>query len=229
MRGDGGRADIDRETEHRLVQPGPHADDLLLPVYRDRHLPRSRPQRPLQNLQHGQIAGEILEVPFPLERLEQAAKIAGRIVHVGLFDLHVMQADHRIQLDGARIGLLAHHLPMHLTARGHVDHDIGEHPRRARQTPSCGERRTLREPLLGLAELGQARRRGRHAELGELALGHQDLAAAAERTAAAHRVDVHAEAARSLQQGRAHGKIAALAGRHEHDERIAGSHARRRR
>ena len=63
MRGDGGRADIDRETEDRLVQPGPHADDLLLGVHGDRDLPRAGAQRRLQHLQHRQIAGEVLEAP----------------------------------------------------------------------------------------------------------------------------------------------------------------------
>ncbi len=63
--------------------------------------------------------------------------------------------------------------------------------------------------------------------LGELALRDQHLAAAAQAAAAAYRIDVHAEAARGLQQRRAHRKMAALAGRREDDERIAGRHAHR--
>ena len=56
---------------------------------------------------------------------------------------------------------------------------------------------------------------------GEFALRHQDLAAPAKTSAAAHRVDVHTEAASGLQQGRADRKIAALAGGREYHERIA--------
>src|ERR1700736_4037041 len=64
--------------------------------------------------------------------------------------------------------------------------------------------------------------------LGELALRDQYLATPAKTAAAAHRVDVHAETARRLQQRRADRKIAALAGGREYDEWISSGHANRR-
>ena len=147
VRRDRGRADVDREAEGPLVQSRPDADDLLLGVHRHGDLPGSGAQRRLQHLQHGQIAGEILEAPLGFERLEQPAQIARRIVHVRLLHLHVVQAHHRIQLDRARVGLLAHHLAMHLAARGHVDDHVGLDARRARQAPcrpASGARREKR-------------------------------------------------------------------------------------
>ena len=56
--------------------------------------------------------------------------------------------------------------------------------------------------------------------LRKLALGDQHLAATAQTPAAAHRVDVHAETARSLQQRGADRKVSALAGRREYDEGV---------
>src|SRR3984957_4961435 len=64
--------------------------------------------------------------------------------------------------------------------------------------------------------------------LGELALSDQHLTAPAKSAAPADRVDVHAEAARRLQQRRAGGEIPALAPGHEYDKRVPGRHANRR-
>ena len=61
--------------------------------------------------------------------------------------------------------------------------------------------------------------------LGELAFRDQHLAAPAQASAAADRVDVDAEAARGLQQRCAHREMASLAGGHEDDERIPSRHA----
>jgi hypothetical protein len=59
-------------------------------------------------------------------------------VHVGLLHLDKMQADHRVELDVVRLGLLAHHLAVDLAARGHVDDHVAEHLGRARQAPPGG-------------------------------------------------------------------------------------------
>jgi hypothetical protein len=59
---------------------------------------------------------------------------------------------------------------------------------------------------------------------GELALCDQDLAAPAKTAAAADRVDVHTQTARSLEQRCPDGKVAALAGRREYHKRIASCH-----
>ena len=109
-------------------------------------------KRGLQHLQHGQIAGEVLEAPFLFQGIEQPAQIPGRVVHVRLLDLHVMQPHDRIELDRARVGFLAHDLPMDLAARGHVDHHIREHAGGAGQAPAGGERLAPRIARLGLRE-----------------------------------------------------------------------------
>src|ERR1700680_3475353 len=64
--------------------------------------------------------------------------------------------------------------------------------------------------------------------LGELALRDQHLTAPAKSAAPADGVDVHAEAARRLQQRRADGKIPALARGHEYDGRVPGPLRNRR-
>ena len=52
VRGNRGRAHIDRKSVDELVQAGPHRDDLLGGVHRHRDLPRAGAQRGLQRLQH---------------------------------------------------------------------------------------------------------------------------------------------------------------------------------
>ena len=61
--------------------------------------------------------------------------------------------------------------------------------------------------------------------LGELSFRNQHLAAATESAASAYRVHVDPEASGRLQQRRAHGEVAPLAGGHEHHEGIANRHA----
>src|SRR5262249_2522720 len=83
--------------------------------------------------------------------------------------------------------------------------------------------------LLDRAEGRQVRDPGCDAELGKFAFTDLDLAAAADAAPAAHRIDVDAEAARSLEDRRPEREPPALARRHEHDEGIglrgAGVHA----
>src|SRR5712671_278527 len=227
VRSDRGRTHVDRQPVRELVQAGPDGDDLLGGVHRDGNLPRSRAQRRLQRLQHRQITSEILEAPFGFQRLEQPAQIAGRIVHVRLLHLNVVQAYDRIELDHVRVGVLAHHLAVDLTARGHVDDHVALDARRARQAPAFGHGHAPRVALFRLAERRQAGAGRGDAVLGELALRDQYLAAPAKTAAAADRVDIHAETARSLQQRRPYREIAALAGRREYDEWISSRHANR--
>ena len=57
--------------------------------------------------------------------------------------------------------------------------------------------------------------------LGEIAFLHLDLAAPAGGAAAADALDIDAERARGVEDRRADGKAAALARRHEENQRIA--------
>ena len=67
---------------------------------------------------------EVGEAPLLLQRLLQALQVAGRVVHVGLGDLDVVQLHDRIDLDRAHLGALAHHLLVDLAVLRHVDDEV---------------------------------------------------------------------------------------------------------
>jgi hypothetical protein len=78
----------------------------------------------LQRLQHPEVALEFRQLPLLPERLVEPLQVARGVVHVGLFDLDVVQSDRRVELDVADLGALAHHLLVHLAVGRHVDDDI---------------------------------------------------------------------------------------------------------
>ena len=129
MRRDRRGTDVDRHAEGLVTESRPHGDDLLAVVHRDGRLPLALAERRLQVAEHREVAGEARELPFTLERLHQPAQVAGRILHVGLAHFDVVQADDRVELDLARIGILAHDLAMHLAFGWNVDHDVRLHAR----------------------------------------------------------------------------------------------------
>jgi hypothetical protein len=225
VRGDGGGADVDREPVGALVEAGPHADDLRARVHGHRDLPLTLAQGALQSLQHREVTAQRAEIPLLSQRQQQTLQIAGRIVHVRLAHLDVVQVHHRIERDDVRLGRFAYDLAVHLGVGRHVDDQIPLDTRRARQPMAIGERPAPREALLGLTQWRQVRAAGTHAVLGELALHHQHLAAAAQRASAAHRVDVDTEAARRLQQGCAEREAPALARGREHHQGVGLTHA----
>ena len=105
-------------------------------MHGDRHLPRALAQRRLQLLQHAHVAGEPGQPPLELERVLEAAQVARGVVHVGRLHFDVVQAHHGVELDVVRLGGLAHDLAVHLAVGRHVDDDIAQHLRRAREPPS---------------------------------------------------------------------------------------------
>ena len=222
VRGDRRRAHVDGDAVHALAEARPHGDDLAAAVHGHRHLPAALAQRRLQLLQHAHVAGEPRQPPLEVERVLQAPQIAGRIVHVGRLHLDVVQPDHGIELDVVRLGGLAHDLPVHLAVGGHVDHDVAQHLRRARQPAPGRERLVAVQFLLDGGERRQVLRARGHAVLREIAFGQQHLAAAAQAAPAAHGVDVHAERARHLQERRADGNARAPARGREDDEGVRG-------
>ena len=137
VRGDRGGTDVHRHAESLVVKAGPQRDDLRLAVHGGRDFPRALAQERLQPAEEGRIAGKVLESPLALERLEQAPQVAGGILHVRFFHLDVMQANDRVQLDLARIRVLAHDLAVNLAARA-------ARPRRRRARRATG--RTRRWP-----------------------------------------------------------------------------------
>ena len=161
MRGDRRRAHVDRDAVDPLAKARPHGDDLAAAVHGDRHLPAALAQRGLQLLQHADVAGEAGQPPLEVERILQPAQVAGRIVHVGLLHLDVVQAHDRIELDVVRFGGFAHHLPVHLAVGRHVDDEVAQHERRARQPASGRHRLVAAVFLLDGAERRQVGRRAR--------------------------------------------------------------------
>src|SRR5688572_12525543 len=93
----------------------------------------------LNRTQDNWIDGKIVQVPFPLERLEQPPEIAARRGELRLLDLDEVQADDGIDGDRARVGLLADDLPVHLALRRDVDDDVLRDERRAAEAPAGGE------------------------------------------------------------------------------------------
>ena len=77
----------------------------------DGDLPLALAQRLLQALDDPQVAYRGPVRPHcSRERLLQPLEVAGRIVHVGLGHLDIVEPDHRIELDVAHLGALAHDL-----------------------------------------------------------------------------------------------------------------------
>ena len=62
--------------------------------------------------------------PLLVQRLLEATKITGRLVHVRLGDLDVIEADDRIDLDRMGLRALADDLPVDLAFGRHVDDEI---------------------------------------------------------------------------------------------------------
>ena len=225
MRGDRGRAHIHRKSVDPVVESRPDPDEPRTRMHGDGDFPLPLAQRRLQALQHRQVAAQRAELPLPVQRLKQPLQIPGRVVHVRLAHLDVVQVHDRIKRDRALVGGLAHHLAMHLAACGHVDNEVALNLRGAGEAVPGRQRAALRVALLGRAHGGEIFRMRAHTVLGEIALRHQHLTAAAERAPAAHRVDVHPERARCLQQLRADGEASALARRREDDQWILLAHA----
>src|SRR4029077_2130767 len=137
---------------------------------------------------------------------------------------HVMQAHHRIERDGVRLSGLAHHLAMHLTARGHVDDQISLDLCLAGEAMTGGQRAAAREILLSRTGRREGRGAGTYPVLGKVTFHDQHLAAPAQGPAAADRVDVDPEAARCLQERCAEWEAPALARGCEDDECVLGAH-----
>ena len=133
------------------------------------------------------------ERPVALQRLEQPLQVAGRVGHVGLADLDVVQAHDRVDLDRVGVGLLPHDLPVQLALRRHVHDQVADHLRVAPEPPLRRQPRPVAIRLLRDRERREMVCARGDAVLRELALAHDDLAPAADPSAAAHRVEVHAE------------------------------------
>ncbi len=129
----------------------PDRDDLVAAVHRHRHLPVALAQGLLQLLKHEHIAFQVGQPPLELQRIFESAQVARRVVHVGLLHLDKVQPNHRVDLNVMRLGLLAHHLAVHLAAGRHIDDHVAQQLGRAGQTATCRHRfNGLRHAILVL-------------------------------------------------------------------------------
>ena len=73
-------------------------------------------------------------------------------MHVRLAHFHVMKRATGSRVIGACLGGLAHHLAVHLAARGHIDDEVAFDLRLAGQPVAGGQRATAGVTLFGLAQ-----------------------------------------------------------------------------
>ena len=124
--GYGGRADVDGDAEGALGEAGEDRDDVAPLAQGDGRLPSASAQELLQGRERGEVGGGVDDAPLLHERLLQAAEVARRLAHVRLANLDIVQPDDRIDLDRMLFGALAHHLPVNLAFRRHVDDQVAQ-------------------------------------------------------------------------------------------------------
>ncbi len=76
MRGDGGRADVERDAISAIDETGINGDDLPAAPHRHRDLPIARAQAFLQAGQHRQARVRVLQAPLGAKRILQPPQIA---------------------------------------------------------------------------------------------------------------------------------------------------------
>src|SRR5208337_1545971 len=216
--GDGGRADVDGDAEGALGEAGIDGDDVAALAHCGGRLPTAGAQYSLQVLERREICGRVDDAPLLCERLLQAAEVAGRLAQVRLADLDVMQPHDRVDLDRMLLGALAHHLPVDLALRRHVDDEVAADFRLAAEPPPLRELSALvAVALLDLVPWAGVMGARIDRVFGELPLGDLDLAAPADAAPAADRIEIDAERARRGEQARSLRDVAAFARRGEDD------------
>ena len=189
MRGDRRGADVERDPQRAVAEAGKHRHDLAPLAQGDRDLPVARSKSLLQTAQHGQARLGFADAPLRGQRLLQAPEVARGVVHVGLGDLDIMQANDRIDVDRMRLRALADDLAMHLALGRHINDEIAQDARLAAESAARRQRAALVDPaLLHRAPWRHMIFRGKQRVLGEFALRDIDLTAPADAAAAADRV-----------------------------------------
>ena len=220
----GRRADVERDAVRAIVETGPDAGDRVAVVDGDRDRPVPGAQRGLHRGQQVGIDRERVQAPLVRERLAEAADVAARAAQLGAFDLHVVEPHDRVDLDRVGVGLLADDLTVELALGWDVDDEVAGDGGNASEPAPLGEPALGGVPRLDLVGRREVGRRRRDAVLGMLALRDLDLTATADATAAADRVEVHAESPRRVEERRPVLEPSSPAGRREDDEGVGGHH-----
>ena len=160
-------------------------------------------------------------LPLLRQRAIDALEIGGGLVHVGLLHFEIVEAGDRIDLDGARLGALAHHLLVHLAFGRHVDDDIAQELRLAGQ-PAAGDQAAL--VVVALLDGGECREMSRRVERMPCLANSPSPMVIWQRPQMARPPQTESMStpsdARRLQHRRAERKPPALAGRREDDQGV---------
>jgi hypothetical protein len=141
-------------------------------------------------------------------------------VHVGLFHLDITKLHRRIALDEAVGRGLPHDLGVDDGVLGYVDDEVSEDLGGAGEPASVRNAADLLVAFLLRPLFRKVVQRGDDLVLGEVAFLDRDLAAPAGGTPAADAFHIDAELARRVEHRSSDWEPAALAGRHEENERI---------
>ena len=124
MGGDGGGADINRKAVDDILEARPDMDQLTLVADSDSHFPVSRTENLLQAVQGRAVDPQFTDFPLLGQGQIQPLQIAGRVMHVRLAYLDIMQAHDRVYFNGPCLDALAHHLAVHLAGFRHIDNNV---------------------------------------------------------------------------------------------------------
>jgi len=104
-----------------------HAHSLAALPDRDRHFPVALAHDALQVVQQDRVEMHAGQIKALGQLIGDAVPIAKLMFQRRLLDLDIVQADGRINLDGAHGGSLTHHLLACLAFLGHEDHQVAVH------------------------------------------------------------------------------------------------------
>ncbi len=203
MPGDCCRTDIDRNAVCLLVQAWPDGADRAAVVDPHGDSPPSDLQGGLEIPDDMQVRFEVGQSPLRFQCFLEAPEVAGRGGELRLSHLDVVKADDRVDVEVADVEVLANDLAVDLALRRDIDDDVASETGDAREATGRLEAATVAVLHLGAGERRQVFGARLDPVLGEAAHALLDLAAAADPAPPADRVDVDAEPARRVQDGRA--------------------------
>ena len=140
MAGDRRRADIDGDAERRVDEPRPDGDRGGVAIDGDGDGSVIVGGRPVSGAQHRGAPAAHDEIMRSNDRLADQFGHRLRIAQHGLGHVDVEQRELRIDDQTGEIDRLAHDLLVDLALRGHGDHRVGEHGRRATEAAAFAQR-----------------------------------------------------------------------------------------
>ena len=192
-----GRADVDGHAEGPVDETGPGGSDRPAPVRArstDGNGERSVGGGPVEVGQDRGLEPDPIDGPVGRELVGDPFGLAGAVLLGPRGQLEVVEADDGVDDEAVEGHVLAHHLPMDLARRRHVDDHIAQYPGVAPEPTALGQGLPAEIGGLDLAGGAQVTLVGGDGPLVEPAGGRLDLAATADPSSAAHRVEVDPEA-----------------------------------